>query len=456
MATGGRRPVDAESDLSDSDGALLPDAGDNAEAGYGQRRPAEWDGAYDGHYEGTDGAYEEGVYEEGAYGEGAYEDGEYEDGEYEDGGGTPGDLVGLSDGGTPGDGGTPSGPYDRGRPARARARQLRRGALIALAVVVVAGLVGFFHVKGEINPSGPQGPLVTVSIPRGASSYRIGQILAARGVVHGPEVWEIYLELEGTGPLQAGTYRMRTNEPYSQAVATLVAGPIATSYKLVVPEGYTVRQIAATLGRMHVGITAAQFEAAALDGQVTSPYQAPGVRSLEGLLFPATYPVTPGETADQLVQYMVSTFDQHAASIGLAAAAARLHRTPYQVVEVASIVEREAKLEGDRGPVASAIYNRLARGMPIGAESTLLYGLGGPKGKVDMTTPNPYNTLLNKGLPPTAIANPGLPSLEAAMNPPQTTFLYWVTVKADGKMGFASTNAQFLQLEASCRAAKLC
>ncbi len=438
MATGGRGPGDAESDLrevGEGPGRELSVYGEltyeDLGPDYGAEPVQGPDGHEDGHLQGAHPGPEEA--EDGRRGYG------YEPPE--------------------GDGGAVVAPDDSAGPAgtgRARGHRLRRGALMVLAVVLVGGLIGFFHVKGEVNPSGPPGPLVTVSIPRGSSTYRIGQILAARGVIHGPEVWEVYLQLEGTGLLQAGTYRMRTNEPYSQAVATLVGGPIATSYKLVVPEGYTVRQIAAALGGMHVGITAAQFEAAALDGQVTSPYQPPGVRSLEGLLFPATYPVTPGETADQLVQYMVSTFDQHAASIGLAAAAARLHRTPYQVVEVASIVEREAKLEGDRGPIASAIYNRLALGMPIGAESTLLYGLGAPKGKVDVTTPNPYNTLLNKGLPPTPIANPGLPSLEAAMHPPQTTFLYWVTVQADGKMGFASTGAQFLQLEAACRAAKLC
>ena len=107
------------------------------------------------------------------------------------------------------------------------------------------------------------------------------------------------------------------------------------------------------------------------------------------MLFPATYPVRQGEPPDDLVQYMVDTFDYHATQLGLAAAAKRLHYSPYQVVIVASIVEREAKLEADRGPIASAIYNRLAAGMPIGAESTLLYALGDPKGEVDMNTAEP-------------------------------------------------------------------
>ncbi len=349
------------------------------------------------------------------------------------------------------------GLYARTAPRAARRpRHWLRALVGALVVVVVLGVVGFFHVNGEINPSGPLGRYVTVSIPSGASTYRIGQILAERDVIHGPTVWEVYLKLEGAGALQAGSYRMRTNEPYAKAIATLQAGPYAASYKLVVPEGFTAREIGQALARLHVGISAAQFDAAALGGQVRSPYQPAGTSSLEGLLFPATYPVTAGETADQLVQYMVSTFDQHAAALGLSAAAARLHVTPYEVVEVASIVEREAKLAVDRGPIASAIYNRLRLGMPIGAESTLLYGLGDPRGPVDVTTPNPYNSLLNKGLPPTPISNPGVPSLEAAMNPPKTDLLYWVEVNPDGKMGFGADQAQFAQLQAECRAAKLC
>jgi UPF0755 protein len=123
---------------------------------------------------------------------------------------------------------------------------------------------------------------------------------------------------------------------------------------------------------------------------------------------------------------------------------------------VASIVEREAKLEVDRGPIASIIYNRLARGMPIGAESTLLYALGDPRGNVDITQPNPYNTLVNKGLPPTPIANPGIPSLKAAIDPPRTSYLYWVEINPDGKMGYASTTAGFHQLQRECRVVHLC
>jgi UPF0755 protein len=227
--------------------------------------------------------------------------------------------------------------------------------------------------------------------------------------------------------------------------------------KLVVPEGFTVAKIAAAVGRLpDVGIPAREFVEAATGGQVRSPYEPAGTSNLEGLLFPATYPVHKGETSDELVQYMVDTFGYYASQLGLAAAAKRLGYGPYQVVTVASIVEREAKFESDRGPIASAIYNRLARGMPIGADSTLLYGLGNPRGPVDFNMPNAYNTRLHKGLPPTPISSPGIPSLEAAMNPPKTSYLYWVETSRSGKMSFASNGRQFAHLRAECREAGLC
>ncbi|MGH9106136.1 MAG: endolytic transglycosylase MltG [Acidimicrobiales bacterium] len=366
------------------------------------------------------------------------------------------DIGGEPLGEGPGDD-TEEGPPPPARPRRhRRRRRLLIGFLALLAVLIVAGTVGFFHVSGEINPPGHPGRRVTVEVPKGASTVHIAHLLAKVGVIDGPDVFEVYLKLEGGGPLLAGTYHLRTNQSYSAVISELENGPAVLARKLVIPEGFTIRQMAFAVARLHVGISAQAFRAAATGGQVTSVYEPPGTRKLEGLLFPATYDVPVGESADELVQWMVDTFRAEASQLGLAAAAKKLHYTPYQVVTVASIIEREAKLEPDRGPIASVIYNRLARGIPLGADSTLLYGLGDPRGPVNMETPNPYNTRLIKGLPPTPISNPGAASLEAAMHPPKTNYLYWVEINPDGKMGFASTPAQFSQLQHQCRAVHLC
>ena len=192
-----------------------------------------------------------------------------------------------------------------------------------------------------------------------------------------------------------------------------------------------------------------------------SPYEPPGHNNLEGLLFQATYQVQQGDTEVDVLEQMIGAFDDHASTLGLTAAAARLHLTPYQVVTVASIVEREAKLVADRGPVASVIYNRLHAGMPLGADSTQTYYLRLTDPALNPTVtqldqPSPYNTRLIKGLPPTPIANPGLASLQAATSPPHTSYLYFVEIKPDGQLGFASSAAGFAQLQGQCRAAKLC
>ena len=324
---------------------------------------------------------------------------------------------------------------------------------VAGAVLLAACLFGL-HLSDEID-AGPPGRPVTVAIPEGTSTVGIARELARARVIHSPTLFEVYIKVVGTKPLLAGTYRLPTNEGYAKVIAALEKGPVTK--KLVVPEGFTVREIAQAVAALRTGITAEAFVRAT--HEVRSPYEPAGEHSLEGLLFPATYPVAVGESATQLVRYMVSTFDEQAQQVGLASAAKHLGYSLYQVVKVASIVELEAKLAADRGPIASAVYNRLARGMPVGAESTLLYGLGGGlpfHGRLELTANNPYNTFVNKGLPPTPISNPGVPSLEAAMHPPKTSYLYWVEVNPDGQMGFGTTEAQFARLQHECRAAHLC
>jgi UPF0755 protein len=178
-------------------------------------------------------------------------------------------------------------------------------------------------------------------------------------------------------------------------------------------------------------------------------------------LFPATYQVRQGESEIDVLEQMVGAFDNEAASLGLTAAAAHLHLTPYQVVSVASIIEREAKLPSNRGPVASVLYNRLRAGTPLGVDSTQTYFLRLSNPTLlptasQLEQPSPYNTRFHPGLPPTPIANPGLASLEAAAQPPRTSYVYFVEIKPDGTLGFASTTAGFAQLQDQCRAAHLC
>lgn len=327
---------------------------------------------------------------------------------------------------------------------------------IAVVVVVLAALFAWWA-TGQISPGGKPGPRVEVVIPAGSSTTRIGRILAKSGVIHSGTLFPYYVRIGGAGTLYPGTYHLPKNESYSAAISALEAGPPIIQDRLLVPEGFTIDQIAAAVAKLpHSHITPAQFIAAAQGGQVRSPYEPAGSNNLEGLLFPATYQIRQGSTAADVVQQMVEAFDANAAQIGLAAGSARLGLKPYQVVTVASMVEKEAKRAQDRGPIASVIYNRLKAGMPLGIDSTLLYGLHTTSPNVNPDTPNPYNTRLNKGLPPTPISNPGLASLHAALTPPATNYLYYAVTGPGGQTSFASTTAGFARIEAQCRQGGYC
>ncbi|MGH9057628.1 MAG: endolytic transglycosylase MltG [Acidimicrobiales bacterium] len=332
-------------------------------------------------------------------------------------------------------------------------------AILVILALIVAGLAVW--AESQINP-GRAGPEVSVHIPAGSSTSTIGSILARAGVVRDAGLFALYVKVHGDGPLYPGTYTLAKDSSYQAAISTLEKGPTVLTDRLVIPEGYTLHQIAASVAALPgLRLSAKAFLAAATSGQVRSPYEPAGVNNLEGLLFPATYDVSQHETVVDVLEKMIGAFDDQAASIGLTAAAARLHMTPYQVVTVASIVEREAKLSSDRPDVASVIYNRLRAGTPLGADSTQTYYLRqSDPGLVptvrQLDSPSPYNTRLNKGLPPTPISDPGLPSLQAASSPPSTSYLYFVEVKPDGQLGFASTSQGFSQLQDQCRAAKLC
>lgn len=361
------------------------------------------------------------------------------------------------------DGAPSAGPAHRrrrGGAGRPRNRLLKRLAAV-LAVLVVLIAVVLVWANGQINPGKP-GKLVSIDIPRGSSTSRIASILAHAGVVHDAFLFTVYVKVSGDGPLYPGKYNLPKNSSYRSAIKSLKAGPKILVDKVVVPEGYTVTQIADAVGTLPgLGLSSQKFVQVATNGTVRSPYEPAGVNNLEGLLYPATYDVRQGETETDLLEQMIGAFDDHAASLGLNQAAAKLGLTPYQVVTVASIVEREAKQASDRPDVASVIYNRLRVGMTLGADSTQTYYLRMTQPGVNPTpsqlnSPSAYNTRLDKGLPPTPIADPGLPSLQAATSPPSTTYLYFVEINPNGQLGFASTASGFKELQQQCRAAKLC
>ena len=331
----------------------------------------------------------------------------------------------------------PPEPVPEARPRRRWPRVVGVVAALILTVLALGGL----WVEHQFNPSGPVGPAVDLTIPPGASTRAISNELARAGVISHPLLFLVYLKLHGAAPLRSGTYAVHRHDSYGAVVKALEGSVVMD--RLTIPEGFTLDQIAARVGRLP-GHSAAHFLAVAGSGAVRSPYQPTGSTGLEGLLFPDTYLIAPGESDQEILTQMVDRFDQVAASAGLSNGARGRGLTAFQVVTVASMVEREAKVPTDRPLVAEVIYNRLGRGMDLQIDATVLYALGPGHTSIssaDLAVDSPYNTYLHPGLPPGPIADPGLPSLEAALHPASGPYLYYVVVQANGREAFSTTLA---------------
>jgi UPF0755 protein len=234
--------------------------------------------------------------------------------------------------------------------------------------------------------------------------------------------------------VQAGTYdNLQLNSAMGDVIDVLEAGPAAppAAAQITFPEGLELADLVAADGLIMANLGEfdhAELTAALID--LRSEFMPQGNNNLEGFLFPDTYRIEDGDQADErkLLEQMVGSFDSTALELGLEDANERVGLTPYQVVIVASIIEREAKTDADRPKVARVIYNRLAQDMKLEIDATLLYTIGHTETltQSELETDTPYNTRLYPGLPPTPIAMPGRESLEAALNPADGPWLFYV------------------------------
>jgi uncharacterized YceG family protein len=232
---------------------------------------------------------------------------------------------------------------------------------------------------------------------------------------------------------------------YGAAIDALSEGPPKNIVTVTIPEGRSRGEIAPIV------------EGAGLDGNyrrasLSSPaldlrrYRAAGAKSLEGFLFPATYELKRGAGAEDLVAKQIEAFKEQFATVDLRRAK-RKNLTPYDVLIIASMVEREAGVAKDRPLIASVIYNRLKAGIPLGIDATIRFALGNwtePLKESELASTTPYNTRKFAGLPPGPIGNPGLESIEAAANPAQTDYLFFVVKPCgEGEHAFSETDAEF-------------
>jgi UPF0755 protein len=330
----------------------------------------------------------------------------------------------------------------------------RRIWLRVLLGVLITGLLvgglGAVWLQRQIDPPGSAGAEVVITIPNGSSTARIAAILDQRGVIKSATVFRYYLRIRGGGPFDAGTYKLRRNHDFNSVIDILDKGPVVVYDRITIPEGKTLREIAALVGKLP-GRSADRFRELAESGQVRSEFQPAGSTNLEGLLFPDTYFVEDKDDELAILNRMVAAFDERAARAGAHEPPSALRLDPYEVLVVASLVETESKVDADRAKIAQVIYNRLARRMPLQIDATVLYAREAaglprrPNGRVlfsDLEIDSPYNTYEIPGLPPTPTAGFGAASLEAALNPEPGPWLFYVKFQTDGTHAFATTLAE--------------
>ncbi|MDQ6910081.1 MAG: endolytic transglycosylase MltG [Actinomycetota bacterium] len=335
-------------------------------------------------------------------------------------------------------------------------RPPRRWVLVligVLAVLVIATGLVVAWARSQINPSGPPGKEVQITVTTGMSTDALASLLERKGVIKNATVFRYYARFNGADAIKAGDFTLRTNSDMGQVVKVLEAGPEVSIDRITIPEGLNIKEIATRVAALP-GRSAERFLALASSGAVRSRYQAPGSNSLEGFLMPDTYFINRKDDENRILTRMVTAFDDIAAQANIESGA-RLGLTPDQVAVVASLIEREAKVDEDRGKIARVIYNRLAKKMPLQIDATVQYALGQQKARLlnkDLEIDSPYNTYKVSGLPPGPIAASGRKSLEAALNPTPGAWIYYVLADANGRHNFADTAAQFEKFKAEAQA----
>jgi UPF0755 protein len=343
-----------------------------------------------------------------------------------------------------GDGGPPRATRP-GPPGGPRPRP-RWGRLVALFLVaaVAFGIAWFanslfqpFKGDGEGN--------VRVVIPEGSSLGEIGDLLEERGVVKSSSFFQLRARLAGrSGKLKPGTYNLRLDMKYTAVLDELEQGLPPNVVSIGIPEGLSRTEIR----RLIKGALPGNYVRASRRSRVLDPrdYKARNARNLEGFLFPATYEMKKGVPVKRLVNKQLELFKEKFATVDMRYARSK-NLTPYDVLIIASLVEREAAVAKERPIIASVIYNRLRNGIPLGIDATVRFLTGNWKRSLrqsELQNPSPYNTRVHTGLPPGPIGNPGLDSIRAAAHPARTKYLFYVAkVCGKGRHRFAETDAQF-------------
>jgi len=287
---------------------------------------------------------------------------------------------------------------------------------------------------------------VEVTIPKGSSVSEVGDLLSKKGVIDNSTLFQIRVTLAGKrSDLYAGHFTLKHDMSYGAAIDALSKPPAKRVVTVTIPEGYSRAQAAQLVEEDGVP---GSYTKATVKSKYLNPakYGGKGAKDLEGFLFPDTFELKPNAPVADLVQLQLQDFKRRIKGVNMSYAKSK-NLTVFDVLTIASMVEREAGVAKQRKLVASVIYNRLHEGMPLGIDATTRFATGNytkPLTQSELETESPYNTRTHTGLPPGPIDSPGLAAIEAAAHPAKTKYLFYVNdPHGCNELTFAKTEAEF-------------
>ena len=312
---------------------------------------------------------------------------------------------------------------------------------------------------------------VRVVIAKGSTARRVAEILGEQGVIRSPFVFSLTCRISGFGAkIKPGVYELSPAMSVQQIIRELVAGDSLETW-LVVPEGYTARQIADTLQAKKLASSEEFLRFALTKGYDFPEHPFIYRHNLEGYLFPDTYLIPRDSYPDSIINQMLKTFDdkviapnreeiRHVIMLRFKMGDGSFEEGLQRILTMASLVEREAKLSQDRPMIAAVLWNRLSKRMRLEVDATVSYRPGEStqnKGRVfysDLESDSPYNTYKHYGLPPAPICNPGLASIKAVLHPAAMDALFYVA-KKDGSHVFSKTFQEHLKVKNAIKNGRL-
>ena len=304
--------------------------------------------------------------------------------------------------------------------------------LLLVGVPLVAYLFWGAGLRGENEP-------VTVAVEQGDTLSSVADKLEEADVIGSSLLFELEARYDGWDKeIKPGEYQFRPGEEREEILKTLSSGDSISAFTITIPEGLTLEQTARVVEE-ESGVPAGEFEAAAKKTDYDYAFlDDQDIETTEGFLFPKKYEFEGEKSAEQIVDRLLEQYLVEKRELDFEAAKKRFNLTEYELVTVASLVEKESANPEERSLIAGVIYNRIRSGMPLQIDATVQYVLGKPKEDLsldDLEVESPYNTYKNRGLPPGPIANPSRESIRAALEPAETDYLYYV-LEADGKEHF--------------------